>query len=490
VGNPPILPAEPAAPEYPFEPFRIKVVEPLRLTTASERAHIIKQAGYNVFALKAEDILIDLLTDSGTTAMSDHQWAGIMLGDESYAGSRNFFHLKEVVEDIFGMPFFVPTHQGRGAETILLDLFVKPGQVVPNNMHFDSTEANVLVRQGRAFNLAIDEAWQPAVRHPFKGNMDLEKLRRCLEAEGPDKVPLIMSTVTNNTGAGQPVSMENLRGTRALADEFGIPFFLDAARYAENAFFIKLREEGYAGRSPLQIAREMFSYADGFVMSAKKDGLVNIGGLFGMRDKGLFERVSTEMILREGFLTYGGLAGRDLEALARGLREGIDESYLAYRVGQTKYLGDRLLAAGVPIVEPPGGHAIYLDVHRFLPHIPQGQFPGVALTAALYVRAGIRAVELGSLAFAHSDPQSGETRYPELETVRLTLPRRVYTQKHLDWVADAVIELHRRREGVCGLRLVYEAPFMRHFTARLEPLVPGWDPIECGPAAADGRMTR
>jgi tryptophanase len=323
-----------------------------------ERAGIIRQAGYNVFALKAEDILIDLLTDSGTTAMSDDQWSGIMIGDESYAGSRNFFHLKDVVEDIFGMPYFVPTHQGRGAETILLDLFLKPGQAVPNNMHFDSTEANVLVRRGRALNLAIDEAWQPTARHPFKGNMDLGKLRSCLESEGPENVPLIMSTVTNNTGAGQPVSMGNLRGTKALADEFGIPFFLDAARYAENAYFIKLREPGYAARSPLEIAREMFSYADGFVMSSKKDGLVNIGGLFGMRDKDLFERVSVEMILREGFLTYGGLAGRDLEALARGLREGVEESYLAYRVGQTKYLGDRLMQAGVPIVEPVGGHAV------------------------------------------------------------------------------------------------------------------------------------
>lgn len=456
--------------EYPFEPFRIKVVEPLRLTTFEERCRIIGEAGYNVFNLRAEDILIDLLTDSGTTAMSDNQWSGIMVGDESYAGSRNFYHLKDVVEDIFGMPYFVPTHQGRGAETILLDLFVRPGMTVPNNMHFDSTEANVLVRQGQALNLAIDEAWDPVAQHPFKGNMDLRKLRACIEEQGPDNVPLIMLTVTNNTGAGQPVSLENIRGTKALADEYGIPLFLDAARYAENAYFIKLREPGYGDKTPLEIARQLFSYADGFVMSSKKDGLVNIGGLFGMRSKELFERVSVEMILREGFLTYGGLAGRDLEALARGLREGIEESYLAYRIGQTKYLGDRLLEAGIPIVEPPGGHAIYLDVLRFLPSIPQEQFPGVALTAGLYVLGGVRAVELGSLAFARTDPGSGEVRYPALETVRLTLPRRVYTQRHLDWVVDKLVALHGDRDRLSGLRLTYEAPFMRHFTARLEPI--------------------
>jgi tryptophanase len=456
--------------DYPFEPFRIKVVEPLRLTTFEERCRIIGEAGYNVFNLHAEDILIDLLTDSGTTAMSDDQWSGIMMGDESYAGSRNFFHLKEVVEDIFGMPYFVPTHQGRGAETILLDLFVRPGMVVPNNMHFDSTEANVLVRGGRALNLAIDEAWDPLAHHPFKGNMDLEKLRACLEEQGPENIALVMLTVTNNTGAGQPVSMENVRATKALAGEYGLPLFLDAARYAENAYFIKLREPGYESRSPLEIAREMFSHTDGFVMSCKKDGLVNIGGLFGMRSKELFDRVSVEMILREGFLTYGGLAGRDLEALARGLREGVEESYLAYRIEQTKYLGDRLLEAGIPIVEPPGGHAIYLDALRFLPDIPQSHFPGVALTSGLYVLGGIRAVELGSLAFAHVDASTGDTTYPALETVRLALPRRVYTQRHLDWVVEKIVELYRVRERLSGLELVYEAPFMRHFTARLRPL--------------------
>jgi tryptophanase len=456
--------------DYPFEPFRIKVVEPIRLTTESERSRLLAKAGYNVFQLRSEDILIDLLTDSGTAAMSDNQWAGIMHGDESYAGSRNYYHLREVVRKIFGMPFFVPTHQGRGAETILLDLFVEPGQIVPNNMHFDTTEANVMVRRGLAWNLAIDEAWQPTAQHPFKGNMDLTKLRNCLEEYGPENVPLVMMTLTNNTGAGQPISMANIRETKALVAEYGIPFFFDAARYAENAYFIKMREPGYADKSPLEIAQEMFSHADGFVMSAKKDGVVNIGGLLGVRDEQLFERVSVEMVLNEGFLTYGGLAGRDLEAMARGLREGIEESFLAYRLGQTQYFGDRLIEAGIPIFEPPGGHAIYVDVKRFLPDIPQSQFPGVALAAELYIKSGIRTAELGTLSFAHTDPETGEIRYPALETVRLALPRRVYTQKHIDFVIDSLIDLYQNRDQIAGLRLTFEAPYMRHFTARLEPI--------------------
>ena len=456
--------------DYPFEPFRIKVVEPIRLTSSRERASLLAAAGFNVFRLRSEDILIDLLTDSGTAAMSDNQWAGLMQGDEAYAGSRNYFHLQRVVQKIFGMPYFVPTHQGRAAETILFDLLLQPGQIVPNNMHFDTTEANVMVRQGLAWNLAIDEAWEPTVRHPFKGNMDLVKLKGCLEEYGATNVPLVMMTLTNNTGAGQPVSMANIRETKALADEHDIPFFFDAARYAENAYFIKLREPGYADKSPLDIAQEMFSYADGFVMSAKKDGVVNIGGLMGVRDEKLFERVSVEMVLREGFLTYGGLAGRDLEAMARGLREGIEESYLAYRLGQTQYLGDRLTEAGIPIVEPPGGHAIYVDVKRFLPHIPQSQFPGVALTAKLYIKSGVRAVELGTLAFGHTDPETGKVRYPKLETVRLALPRRVYTQTHIDYVVESLIDLYQNRKGIGGYRLTYEAPYMRHFTAHLEPI--------------------
>ncbi|GAB4250530.1 MAG: tryptophanase [Thermoleophilia bacterium] len=456
--------------EYPFEPFRIKVVEPIRLTTRQERARLIEEAGHNVFRLRAEDVLIDLLTDSGTTAMSDSQWAGMMVGDESYAGCRNYYHLRAVVEEIFGMPFFVPTHQGRGAETILCDLFVQRGKPIPNNTHFDSTEGNVLVRGGIPLNFPIPEAADATSHHPFKGNMDVAALRAAIAEWGPENVPLILLTITNNTAAGQPVSLQNIRETRAVADEFGLPLFFDAARYAENAYFIKLREEGYAAKTPLAIAQEMFSYADGFVMSAKKDGLVNIGGLFGMRDEKLFERVTTEMILREGFVTYGGLAGRDLEALARGLREGIAEDYLAYRIGQTRYFGESLREAGVPIVEPPGGHAIYVDARRFLPHLPPSQFPGVALTSSLYVHAGVRGIELGSLAFAHRDPDTGEVRYPDLDLVRLALPRRVYTQSQLDYVVEALAELFARRESIGGMRVVWEAPYMRHFTARLEPL--------------------
>jgi tryptophanase len=456
--------------DYPFEPFRIKVVEPIRLNTREERARVLEEAGYNLFAVRAEDILIDLFTDSGTTAMSDSQWAGMMQGDEAYAGCRNFYHLEDVQKTIFGMPYFVPTHQGRPAETMLMDLTLSTGDVVPNNMHFDSTEANVVVRGAQAVNLAIDEAWDPQARHPFKGNMDVEKLRRCIEETGVERIPFVMITVTNNTGAGQPVSMENIRAVKKVAEEFGLPLWFDAARYAENAYFIKLREPGYEFKTPLEIANEMFSVADGFVMSCKKDGLVNIGGLFGTRDAELFERAKVIMILREGFLTYGGLAGRDLEALARGLMEGVEESYLAYRIHQTKYLGDRLLEAEVPIFEPVGGHAVYLDIKRFLPHIPQSQFPGMAFTARLYLDAGVRAVELGSLAFAHTDSETGETKFPALELVRLTLPRRVYTQRHLDYVADAIIKIYKERDQLQGLELVWEAPVMRHFTAKLAPV--------------------
>ena len=456
--------------EYPLEPFRIKVVEPIRLTTREERQRVLEEAGYNLFAVRSEDILLDFFFFFGTTAMSDDQWSGIMLGDESYAGCRNFYHLKEVQETIFGMPYFVPTHQGRPAENMLMDLYVKPGLVVPNNMHFDSTEGNIIVRGGKAPNLAIDEAWQPTVQHPFKGNMDIAKLRSYIEQAGVENVPLILMTVTNNTGAGQPVSMQNIRETKAVADEYGIPFWFDAARYAENAYFIKLREPGYEDKTPLEIAQEMFSYADGFVMSSKKDGLVNIGGLFGCRDAALFDQVKVMMILREGFLTYGGLAGRDLEALARGLMEGVQESYLKYRIEQTQYFGERLLEAGVPIVEPVGGHAVYLDMLRFLPHIPQSCFPGVAFVCRLFLDSGVRAVELGSLAFAHTDPDTGEVKYPGLELVRLCLPRRVYTRSHIDYAADAIIRIHKDREQLRGLKLVWEPPIMRHFTARLEPL--------------------
>jgi tyrosine phenol-lyase len=453
---------------FPPEPFRIKVVEPIKMTTRAERERLLAEAGYNIFLLRAEDVYVDLLTDSGTAAMSDNQWAGLMVGDESYAGCRNFFSLEEAVKSIFGFKYFVPTHQGRAAENVLFSLVARPGLFIPSNMHFDTTRANIEVRGARAVDLVVDEGLDPISHYPFKGNLDIEKLRRFIAEVGAEHVPLGMITITNNSGGGQPVSMENIRQTSQMLHEHDIPFFVDACRYAENAYFIKLREPGYADKSPLEIAREIFSYADGCTMSAKKDALVNIGGFLAMNDEQLYQRACTELILREGFPTYGGLAGRDLEAVARGLWEGLAEDYLAYRLAHTQYLGDRLIEEGVPIVEPPGGHAIYIDAKRFLPHLPQSRYPGAALSAELYLEGGIRAVEIGSVMFAHQDETTGQMVYPELELVRLAIPRRVYTQSHLDYVVDTVVALYRKRESICGLRIVYEAPYLRHFTARFE----------------------
>lgn len=456
--------------KFPVEPFKIKVVEMIRQTTRAEREEILKRAEHNLFAVRAEDIYIDLMTDSGTAAMSDSQWAGIMMGDESYAGCRNFFSLEEAVESITGFRHFVPTHQGRAAENVLFACTVKPGQWVPSNMHFDTTQANIVVRGGDPVNLVAQEGLDTTLHAPFKGDIDVEKLEAFIQKVGSENIPLGMLTVTNNAGGGQPVSMGNIRAASEVLHGHDIPLFLDACRYAENAYFIRLRDPDYAETPVPEIAREMFSYADGCTMSAKKDALVNIGGFLAMNDEDLYRRVCQELIVREGFPTYGGLAGRDLEAVARGLWEGLDEHYLAYRIAHTKYLADRLVEEGVPILEPPGGHAVYLDVKRFLPHIPQPELPGQALSCALYAEGGIRTVELGSVAFAREDPETGEVIYPELELVRLAIPRRVYTQAHLDYVVKACKRIYARRDELRGLRYTYAPKMLRHFTARFEPL--------------------
>lgn len=452
---------------FPPEPFRIKVVEPLRKTTPEERDRLIREAGFNVFNLPGESVYIDLLTDSGTNAMSDHQWSGLMIGDESYSGSKSWYHFEETIRSIFGFRNIIPTHQGRVAENILFHVAVKEGDLVPNNIHFDTTRANVLHRGAKPVDLVIDDAMYPEREHPFKGNMDLDKLERLFRDHDHGKIPLVMLTITNNSAGGQPVSLENIRQVAAVARKYGKPFIIDACRYAENSYFIHEREAGYGDKSIPEIAREIFACADGCTMSAKKDGLVNIGGFLALNDDAWAEAAKNLLILQEGFPTYGGLAGRDLEAIARGLVEGLDADYLAYRIGQVRALAARLDDAGIPYVKPAGGHALFLNARAILPQIPRAQFPAQALVVALYRQAGIRAVEIGGLMFGEKDGSGGE-KYPELELVRLAIPRRVYTSQHISYVADAIIEVCRHRERIKGLRLVHEAQLLRHFTARME----------------------
>jgi tryptophanase len=453
-----------------IEPFRIKSVEPLRLTTREQRESLIRAADYNVFLLHARDVIIDLLTDSGTGAMSAAQWAGIMRGDESYAGSDSFYRFEEAVRDIFGFRNVIPTHQGRAAERILFSTLCGPGDVVPNNTHFDTTRANIEHTGAEALDLPCPESADLAAPGPFKGNIDLEALETTIRERGAEHVPLVVVTITNNSGGGQPVSMANLRGASQICREHGIPLYIDACRFAENAYFIRKREEGYADRSYLEIAREMFSLADGCTMSAKKDGLANIGGFLATNDDELAREERDLLILTEGFPTYGGLAGRDLEAIAIGLREVLEPDYLEYRIGSTGYLGRHIAEAGVPIVQPPGGHAIYIDAAAFCPHIAPLEFPGIALTVELYREAGIRAVEIGSVMFGHDDPDTGEPVPARQELVRLAIPRRVYTQSHIDYVVEAILAVWERRRSMPGYRITEAPEVLRHFSARFAPL--------------------
>jgi len=443
-----------------IEPFRIKSVEPLHHTTAEERERYLDQAGYNLFGIEARHILIDLLTDSGTSAMSTEQWAGIMRGDESYAGGESFFRLKRAADELTGFRHMIPTHQGRAAERILFAVMCKPGNVVPSNTHFDTTRANIEFTGARAVDLPIPEAADTQARLDFKGNMDTAALEALIEREGAGNVPLAMLTVTNNSGGGQPVSMANIEAVKSVCARHGIPLYLDACRFAENAWFIHEREAGYADWTPKRIAQKMFSLADGCTFSAKKDAFANIGGFLSTNDDRIAHEQTNLLILTEGFPTYGGLAGRDLEAIAVGLEEVLDPDYLRYRIVSTGYLGRHIADRGAPIVEPPGGHAIYIDAARMLPHIPKDQFPAQALAVELYRHAGIRSVEIGSLMFGAA------ARH---ELLRLAIPRRVYTQSHIDFVVEAILEVNAAKDGIRGLEIVEQPPFLRHFSARLRP---------------------
>ena len=456
-------------PKTIIEPFKIKSVEPIRFTTREEREVLLKEAGYNPFMLPADDVLIDLLTDSGTSAMSAKQWAGIMEGDESYAGSKSFYRFEAVIKSITNLKYIIPTHQGRAAEKILFSIVGGPGKYFPNNTHFDTTRANIEFSGAEAVDLLNEVGKHPEIRADFKGNMDVEKLEAFIKEKGFENIPLCMLTVTNNSGGGQPVSMQNIKETKAVCKKYGIPLFLDACRFAENAYFIKMREKGYENKTPLEIAQEMFSYADGVTMSAKKDALVNIGGFLAMNDEDLAMKCRNLLIVTEGFPTYGGLAGRDLEAVAQGLLEIVDEHYLQYRIRSVEYLGERLVAAGVPIIEPPGGHAIYIDAKRFLPDIPADEYPGQSIVCELYLEGGVRAVEIGSLMFGKYD-KDGKLIPAMMELVRLAIPRRVYTQSHIDYLIEVILEVYKNRNKLKGYKITYEAPMLRHFTAQFEPV--------------------
>ncbi len=452
-----------------IEPFKIKSVEPIRFTTPEDRETILRKAFYNPFLIHADDVLIDLLTDSGTSAMSARQWSGIMDGDEAYAGSRSFFRFERAVKDLTGFRHVIPTHQGRAAEKILFTIVGGKGKFIPNNTHFDTTRANVEFSGAEAVDFQTEEGKRPDLVADFKGNMNIPALEAFIRKVGPANIPLCMITITNNSGGGQPVSMENIRSTKKLLQQFGIPLFLDACRFAENAFFIKKREPGYIGKSAKEISREMFSYADGCTMSAKKDALVNMGGFLGLNDDALAMKARNLLIVTEGFTTYGGLAGRDLEAIAQGLEEIVDEHYLTYRIRSIEYLGERLVAGGVPIVEPPGGHAIYLDAKRFVDHIPPYEYPGQAIVCELYRAGGIRSVEIGSVMFGKYDA-SGHFLSPAMELVRLAIPRRVYTQSHIDYVIEVALDVFNRRKQLRGFKITEEAPMLRHFTAKFEKI--------------------
>jgi tryptophanase len=455
-------------PKTIIEPFRIRSVEPIHFTTYAQREAALRAAGYNPFLLRADDILIDLLTDSGTGAMSSRQWAGMIASDESYAGAASFYRFEAAVRDITGFKHVIPTHQGRAAEHILFSTIARPGDVIPNNTHFDTTRAHVEHAGAEARDLVIPEGRQPRLIHPFKGNMDVAALEETIRTVGRERIPAIMLTVTNNSGGGQPVSMANVRAVSAVARRHGIPFFIDACRFAENAWFIKTREDGYADRTPLAIARELFSYADGCTMSAKKDGMANIGGFLALNDDALAARCRNLEILTEGFPTYGGMAGYDLEAIAVGLYEALDEHYLRYRIRSIAYLAERLTAANIPIVQPPGGHAVYIDARELLPHIPPLRYPGWSLTNALYLLGGVRAVEIGTVMFGLRP--DGTEQPAAMDLVRLAFPRRTYTQSHVDYLAEVIEAVAERRDALPGYRIVEQSPVLRHFTARLEPL--------------------